>query len=105
MNQETIVNEQGLKMEPVHRVVITGMGALSPAGRGVEVMWDTLMQGRSCIRALEPEEQERFGMTARIIARHLVNETGVTERDARAHRGVYGEQHMIPTSTDGVGGK
>ena len=64
MNQETIVNEQGLKMEPVHRVVITGMGALSPAGRGVEVMWDTLMQGRSCIRALEPEEQERFGMTA-----------------------------------------
>ena len=24
MNQETIVNEQGLKMEPVHRVVITG---------------------------------------------------------------------------------
>ena len=35
-------------------------------------------------------------MTARIIARHLVNETGVTERDARAHRGVYGELHMIP---------
>ena len=25
-----------------------------------------------------------------------MNETGVTERDARAHRGVYGEQHMIP---------
>ena len=84
MNQETIVNEQGLKMEPVHRVVITGMGALSPAGRGVEVMWDTLMQGRSCIRALEPEEQERFGMTA--VARipgYDPLEMGFTKKESR----------------------
>lgn len=84
MNQETIVNEQGLKMEPVHRVVITGMGALSPAGRGVEVMWDTLMQGRSCIAALEPEEQERFGMTA--VARipgYDSLEMGFTKKESR----------------------
>ena len=57
MNQETIVNEQGLKMEPVHRVVITGMGALSPAGRGVEVMWDTLMQGRSAFARSSPKSR------------------------------------------------
>ena len=71
-------------MEPVHRVVITGMGALSPAGRGVEVMWDTLMQGRSCIRALEPEEQERFGMTA--VARipgYDPLEMGFTKKESR----------------------
>ena len=30
-----------------HRVVITGMGAVSPAGVGVEALWDAVM-GRAC---------------------------------------------------------
>ena len=64
MNQATQSATNDLKMEPVHRVVITGMGAISPAGIGVEVMWDTLLQGKSCIRPLEADEQERFGLTA-----------------------------------------
>ena len=111
MNQETIVNEQGLKMEPVHRVVITGMGALSPAGRGVEVMWDTLMQGRSCIRALEPEEQERFGMTA--VARipgYDPLEMGFTKKESRrfAKFVQYGiiaaDEATYRTSVEGVFG-
>lgn len=32
-----------------HRVVITGMGAISPAGIGVEALWDAVMGKRCCI--------------------------------------------------------
>lgn len=32
-----------------HRVVITGMGALSPAGVGVGVLWDAVMNKKCCI--------------------------------------------------------
>ena len=33
------------------RVVVTGLGAVSAAGTGARALWDTLVQGRSCIRA------------------------------------------------------
>ena len=37
------------KSDGTHRVVITGMGALTPAGAGVPALWDAVMAGRSCI--------------------------------------------------------
>lgn len=83
MNQET-TEPSTLKMEPVHRVVITGMGAVSPAGLGVDALWNTLMEGKSCIRALEPEEQERFGITAAArIPDYDPIEAGFTKKESR----------------------
>lgn len=83
MNQETTASST-LKMEPVHRVVITGMGAVSPAGLGVDALWNTLMEGKSCIRALEPEEQERFGITAAArIPDYDPIEAGFTKKESR----------------------
>ena len=35
------------------RVVVTGAGAVSPLGRGVEALWSGLLAGRSGIRRLE----------------------------------------------------
>ena len=35
------------------RVVITGMGAVSPFGAGVECLWGNLMAGRSAVRYVE----------------------------------------------------
>ena len=40
-------------MSSAHRVVVTGMGALSPLGRGVDALWSGLLAGRSGIRRLE----------------------------------------------------
>jgi len=35
------------------KVVITGIGIVSPAGIGKEALWDALVQGRSCIAPIE----------------------------------------------------
>lgn len=84
MNQEMKSADTATRMAPVRRVVITGMGAVSPAGLGVETLWDTLMEGTSCIRELEPEEQERFGVT---VAARVPNydplEAGFTKKESR----------------------
>ncbi|MBT8766588.1 beta-ketoacyl-ACP synthase II [Metapseudomonas boanensis] len=36
------------------RIVITGMGAVSPLGVGVECSWERLLQGKSGVRQIEP---------------------------------------------------
>ena len=40
-------------MNNEQRVVVTGMGAVSPLGRGVAALWDGLLAGRSGVRALQ----------------------------------------------------
>jgi 3-oxoacyl-[acyl-carrier-protein] synthase II len=50
---------------PVNRVVITGMGAISPFGRGVDTLLDGFLQGRSGIRIL-PELDEIGGLRTRV---------------------------------------
>ena len=37
----------------MRRVVVTGLGVVSPFGRGVEYNWDCLMAGKSAIRKIE----------------------------------------------------
>ena len=36
-----------------HRVVITGMGAVSPAGIGTEALWEAVMGKQCCIAPIE----------------------------------------------------
>lgn len=40
---------------PLRRVVVTGMGAISPAGIGVDALWQKVLGGQCCITAL-PED-------------------------------------------------
>jgi 3-oxoacyl-(acyl-carrier-protein) synthase len=35
------------------RVVLTGVGAITPAGIGVEALWDRVASGRSCVRRID----------------------------------------------------
>jgi nodulation protein E len=44
----------------LRRVVITGMGAVSPLGMGAEVLWQGLREGRSGIRPLRHEDAGRL---------------------------------------------
>lgn len=81
MSQETNPN---MKTMPVHRVVITGMGAISPAGVGVETFWDAVLNGKSCIRPLTDEEQERFGIVASArVPDYDPLEAGFTKKESR----------------------
>lgn len=42
-----------MNIDPNRRVVITGMGVISPFGMGYEVLWDNLKAGNSCISHIE----------------------------------------------------
>lgn len=39
-----------------HRVVITGMGAITPSGRDVESLWESVVNGRSAVTGFEGEQ-------------------------------------------------
>ena len=39
-----------MRTNPTHRVVITGMGAITPLGNSVLAFWDALVAGRSGVR-------------------------------------------------------
>src|SRR5262249_11384224 len=43
------------------RVVVTGMGAVTPFGSGVERMWERLISGRSGITTLEAFDPSPYG--------------------------------------------
>src|SRR5688500_2439259 len=47
-------------MNEQRRVVVTGLGAVSPLGTGVEKNWQALMDGRSGIRAITRFAAESF---------------------------------------------
>ena len=45
------------------RVVVTGMGAVSPYGPGVDVMWEQLLAGESAIKPIENFDISGFSCT------------------------------------------
>ncbi len=53
MSEQTITREGTRRPDGTHRVVITGMGAISPAGVGAEALWDAVMQRRCCLSLIE----------------------------------------------------
>ncbi|HIS40025.1 MAG TPA: beta-ketoacyl-ACP synthase II [Candidatus Aphodovivens avistercoris] len=67
-----------------HRVVITGVGAISPAGVGVEALWEAVFGKRCCIAPVERFDTEGFDV-------HIAGEVrgfdpvehGMTKKEAR----------------------
>jgi 3-oxoacyl-[acyl-carrier-protein] synthase II len=67
-----------------HRVVITGMGAITPAGVGVPVLWDAVMERRCAIAPIERFDTAGFDV-------HIAGEVrgfdpsayGMSKREAR----------------------
>lgn len=72
------------RLDGTNRVVITGMGAISPAGVGVKALWDAVMGKQCCIAPIE-----RFDTTDQDV--HLAGEVrgfdatehGMTKKEAR----------------------
>lgn len=68
----------------MRRVVITGMGAVSPAGMGVQTLWERVVAGESCIRPLPEEDVERFGISvAATVPGYDPLEAGFSKKEAR----------------------
>ncbi|MGI6590177.1 MAG: beta-ketoacyl-[acyl-carrier-protein] synthase family protein [Eggerthellaceae bacterium] len=67
-----------------HRVVITGMGAITPAGIGVEALWNKLMAGVCCISPLPEELVADTGISvAGQIPDYDPLKLGFTKKEAR----------------------
>ncbi len=64
------------------RVVVTGMGIVSPLGLGVSAVWDRLIKGESGIRALPEKMVENLGTKiAGQVPGHTEQENGLNEND------------------------
>lgn len=72
------------KPDGTHRVAITGMGALSPAGAGVDVLMQAVMEGRSCIGPITRFDASGFpSKLAAEIPAFDATEHGMTKKEAR----------------------
>ena len=69
---------------PLHRVVITGLGAVSPAGLGVDVLWEKVCKGEHCFSLLPEKVRETLGINvAGIIPDYDPLEFGFTKKESR----------------------
>ena len=67
-----------------HRVVITGMGAVTPAGVGVDVLWDAVMGKRCCIDTISHFDHEAFDVHVAGEVRDFdPTEHGLSKKEAR----------------------
>lgn len=67
-----------------HRVVITGMGAISPAGVGVDALWDAVMGKRCCIGPVKCFDTTDYDVhLAGEIDGFDACEHGLTKKEAR----------------------
>lgn len=67
-----------------HRVVITGVGAVTPAGVGVEPLWDTLMAGETCIASIERFDTSDYEVHLAAEVRDFDGtEHGLSKKEAR----------------------
>ena len=67
-----------------HRVVITGVGAVTPAGVGVEALWETLMARGCCIEPIERFDTTDFEVHIGAEVRDFDGtEHGLSKKEAR----------------------
>ena len=67
-----------------HRVVITGMGAVSPAGVGVEALWDAVMGRGCCIGPVTRFDTADYDVHIAAEVRDFDPcEHGITKKEAR----------------------
>ena len=72
------------KADGTNRVVITGMGAVTPAGKGVDALWEKVMAGETCIDYISRFDSSEYPVH---IAGEIPNYDpvafGLTKREAK----------------------
>ena len=77
-------NIQTRRPDGTHRVVITGVGAVTPAGVGVEALWDKLMSGETCIAPIERFDTSDYEVHIAAEVRDFDGtEHGLSKKEAR----------------------
>ena len=72
------------KSDGTHRVVITGMGSVSPAGIGVMPLWSAVIEGRCCIGKVTKFDASGFaGLVAAEIPDFDPVACGLSKKEAR----------------------
>ena len=72
------------RADGTHRVVITGMGAISPAGIGVEALWDAVMGGKLCLAPVERFDTSEYEVhVAGEVRGFDATEHGLSKKEAR----------------------
>lgn len=71
-------------VQPLHRVVLTGMGAVTPAGVGADVLIESLMQGKNNLSLFPEETAEQFGTyVVGAVPDFDATEHGLSKKQAR----------------------
>ncbi|MEF3306073.1 beta-ketoacyl-ACP synthase II [Paenibacillus sp. GYB003] len=65
------------------RVVITGMGVITPIGQNVEAFWDALTAGRSGISAIDAFDVSAYKTKIAGIVKHFDPEAAIGRKEAR----------------------
>ncbi len=95
-------NSETRRPDGTHRVAITGMGAISPAGVGVDALWNAVMGRQCCISRIERFDTSE-GYSARNAGevRHFeAGEHGITKKEA--HRFERFVQYAIVAADEAV---
>lgn len=67
-----------------HRVAITGMGAVSPAGVGIDALWNALMERSCCIAPIQRFDTEEYQVhNAGEVRDFDATEHGLSKKEAR----------------------
>ena len=77
-------NIQTRRPDGTHRVVVTGVGAVTPAGVGVDALWEKLMSGETCIAPIERFDTSDYEVHLAAEVRDFDGtEHGLSKKEAR----------------------
>ena len=80
----TCEKSEFLKTDGSRRVVITGMGAISPAGTGVDALWNAVYSGKQCIAPITRFDAFEFaGSLAAEVPNFDAAACGMSKKEAR----------------------